>query len=385
MFSTLSKTGSESPAFLAGYLLLASGFLGPVGGIQRELQTIQPLPAPLARSARGFTSIFDLAELPDGRVLITDNTERVLALVDLAGESVTTLGREGEGPGEYRSVFTILPQPGNRFFVYDATLRRFLVVKGDGAVAGTEPLDRPPLSGFSPPRGPDDAGNLYISHRQISVSPPGLLPEAILYRWSPGAGTLDSVAAISNYAPGQEGPGFVPMPREDAWTFLDDGTVGLLVASDYHLEWHSPDGDETVGPAIPHPRVRVGDREREEWIDALYARSAGGSSRMEGGDAASASREHQRREVDPDRFPEFIPPFEGGFIPAAPWGHVWVRSRTLSDSTRTVFDVLDRQGSLARRVSVEGEARVLGYGRGSVYLARRDEVDLEWLERYSGR
>jgi len=385
MFSTLSNAVRESPAFLAGSLLFTSGFFGPVRGIQSGPQTIQPLPAPLARSAQGFTSIFDLAELPDGRVLVTDNRERVLAVVDLADGVVTTLGREGEGPGEYRSVFTILPQPGNRFLVYDATLRRFLVVTGEGAVEGTEPLDRPPLSGFSPPRGPDDAGNLYITHRQVSVSPPGLLPTATLYRWNPGAGTLDSVAALSNYAPGQEGPSFVPMPREDAWTFMVDGAVGLLVASDYHLEWYGPDGDETVGPIIPHPRVRVGDREREAWIDALYAQAAGGSSRMQGGDGGFASPDRRRREVDPNRFPEFVPPFEGGFIPVAPWGQVWVRSRTLSDSTRTVFDVLDRQGGLARRVSVEGEARVLGYGRESVYLARRDEVDLEWLERYSGR
>lgn len=335
---------------------------------------VTPLDGMLNRSSGGFTSIFDVAEMNDGRVLMTDNLEQALYLVDLPAQSVVRIGREGEGPEEYRSAFSILPQPDGRFFVYDSRLKRFLIIAADGTIDGTQRFNTPPLSGFSVPRGPDSDGYVYLSHRE--VSPTGLAPEALLFRWHPEAEDLQRVGTISNYAPGQQGPSFVPMPREDAWTVLDDGIVGTLVAQDYHWEW----ADGRSGPPLPFPRIRVGEKEREAWLDGVYARSAGGSSTFSGG-----SRSTTRRPVDPGRFPKIVPPFKGEYLPAAPWGEVWVKLEVLSDSTHTVFDIFDREGIHVRRVSVEGEARIVGFASTVVYIARKDEFDLEWLERYPVR
>lgn len=358
--------------------LLSLSFVPTLLSAQEPPPAITPLGPPQARSGQGFTSIFDAVELADGRVLMTDNRERVIAIVDLEDGSVTPLGREGEGPEEYRSAFTILPQADGHFLIYDATLRRFLSVSPQGAVLGVEPLNPPPLQGFSAPRGPDADGYLYVSYRRIG--PGGLLPEATLYGWNPSTEDLKEVASIANFAPGQQGSGFVPMPREDAWTFLPDGSVGLLVAEDYHLEWSGGAAGSSVGPALPHPRIKVGKDEREAWLDQFLAQPAGGTARLEGGGGGGSSR--SRPPVDPGRFPEVVPPFEGGYVPAAPWGEMWVRLEVLSDSTRTVFDVLNRRGALVRRVSVEGDAHVVGFGSDAVFLARKDPFDLAWLERY---
>ena len=106
----------------------------------------------------------------------------------------------------------------------------------------------------------------------------------------------------------------------------------------------------------------------------------GGSGSFTGGESSSANR----RPVDPGRFPRFVPPFEGDYLPAAPWGDVWVRVDVLSGPTLTVFDVFDEEGNHLRRVSLKGDARVVGYGSSVVYVARKDEYDLEWLEQYAG-
>jgi hypothetical protein len=338
-----------------------------------QVPDITPMDAPVQRSPEGFTSIFDVAEMDDGRVLVTDNRDRLLFIVDFSAPSVTPLGREGEGPKEYRSAFSILPQPDGQFFVYDTSLRRFLVVAGNGTIEGVEPFNPPPLNSFSAPRGPDPEGYLYLSHR--AVSPDGLAPDAILYKWHPEKADLQQIGTFANYAPGQKGRGFVPMPREDAWTVQPDGRVGKLVAEDYHWAWM----DGRVSPTVDFPRVRVGKEEREAWLDELYSRSASSASSFQGGGSSPANR----RPVDPGRFPRFVPPFSGDYIPAAPWGNVWVKVDPLSGHSLTVFDIFDGEGNHLRRISLEGDARVVGFGSSVVYIARKDEYDLEWLEQYA--
>ena len=338
-----------------------------------QVPDVTPLDAPNHRSSEGFTSVFDVAEMDDGRVLLTDNRDRLLFIVDFSAPSVTPLGRAGEGPKEYRSAFSILSQPDGRFFVYDTSLRRFLVVAADGSIQGTEPFNPPPLPGFSAPRGPDPEGYLYLSHRVVSTD--GLAPDAILYRWHPEREDFQQIGTFANYAPGQQGRGFVPMPREDAWTVQPDGRVGKLVAEDYHWAWM----DGRVSAPVDFPRIRVGEKEREAWLDELYSRSSGSASSFRGGGSSSAPR----RPVDPSRFPRYVPPFTGDFIPAAPWGDVWVKVEPLSDPSLTVFDVFDDEGHHLRRVSLEGDARVVGFGSSVVYIARKDHYDLEWLEAYA--
>lgn len=90
-----------------------------------------------ARATEGFTSIFDAAELPDGRVVITDNRESAIAVIDFEEGDVTRLGRRGSGPLEFQSAFTILPFPGDTLAVYDSRGQRFTLIDRDGRITGT--------------------------------------------------------------------------------------------------------------------------------------------------------------------------------------------------------------------------------------------------------
>ena len=367
---------------LAGTVLTVLFSVGLTPRALLAVQEARPLGAPLARSAKGFTHVYDVAELADGRVLLTDSRERSLALVDLTRGVVVRLGRRGEGPREYQSVFSILPRSDGSFAVYDSNLQRLTVVSAAGELVGSETFRRPPLNGFSAPRGPDRQGRWYIDAREIG--PSGLEREATLYRWDPTTGRTDAVATVMQYAPGQGGRGIVPMPLADAWSFMPDGSVAKVVASDYHVEWSRADGGWTTGPRLPHRRVRVGAAEREAWVRALLSGPRAGVGMSNPGGAPSGpGGEAPVREFDPDRFPENLPAFAGGYTPASPRGHVWLELETESSPERTVFDVIDSAGRLANRVAVSGRARVVGFGPGSVYVARMDELELEWLERYA--
>jgi len=46
------------------------------------------------------------------------------------------------------------------------------------------------------------------------------------------------------------------------------------------------------------------------------------------------------------------------------------------------FDVFDQTGRVVSRVALPAETRLIGFGNGTVYLARSDEDDLQYLQRY---
>jgi hypothetical protein len=83
------------------------------------------------------------------------------------------------------------------------------------------------------------------------------------------------------------------------------------------------------------------------------------------------------------QWPETMPPFAGSApVIAAPGGELWVSRSGPADARSQSYDVFDAQGRLARRVTLEGQRFVLGFGPGVVFVAHEDEDDLLWIERY---
>lgn len=81
-------------------------------------------------------------------------------------------------------------------------------------------------------------------------------------------------------------------------------------------------------------------------------------------------------------FPAAKPPFESGHLFARPNGEVWVlRSRRANDPI-AVYDVFTRTGMIGR-VAFPPRTRLVGFGNATVYAARLDEDDLQFLERWS--
>ena len=55
---------------------------------------------------------------------------------------------------------------------------------------------------------------------------------------------------------------------------------------------------------------------------------------------------------------------------------------TRIEQHQLVYDVFGADGRLVRRVSFPAKTRLVGFGTGTVYAARSDEDDLQYLERY---
>lgn len=77
-----------------------------------------------------LSAVSSAVRLPDGRILVAEGGSGELRYYGADGEHLRSVGREGEGPGEFSSVAG-LALVGDIFFVYDRDLARFSLLDLD--------------------------------------------------------------------------------------------------------------------------------------------------------------------------------------------------------------------------------------------------------------
>jgi len=68
--------------------------------------------------------VADAALLSDGHIAVAESQAAELRIFDGEGRHVRTLGRKGEGPGEFQVPMSIFEYPGDSIAVFDAALYR---------------------------------------------------------------------------------------------------------------------------------------------------------------------------------------------------------------------------------------------------------------------
>ena len=86
-------------------------------------------------------------------------------------------------------------------------------------------------------------------------------------------------------------------------------------------------------------------------------------------------------QVDEEDWPEVKPPFPPSALSSTPEGELWVQ-RHVAFGAPPAYDVFDENGRRIRTVVLAENSRVIGFGNGVVFVARTDDDDLQWLERY---
>jgi hypothetical protein len=381
---------------LAGAALAAIGSLcvsASLGAQARAGNTV--LSRPSAESADGFTMVGGIRELSNGKVLVSDPMERSVQLVDLAAGTAIKVGREGQGPGEYAFPGDLLPLPGDTTLLVDRMNRRFLIILPNGKTG--ESIAYPGDLGLGvDPRFVDAAGRIYF---QGSALPPGgrlegsvTLPDSVpLFRWDRRS-RMDTVAFLKlpsmtlNPSGNGASVGRVmimrpqPFTPEDAWAVARDGRLAIARVADFHIDWFSPAKQKTSGPVNRFERLRVNEADKEAQRRAMRNPRVFVSAGPGGSRGASPPPPVDMPEPE---YPEFKPPFPGRSAWIAPDGNLWLlRSRLGGDPVPTL-DVFDGRGTLIGKVTIPKDRRIVGFGAHSVYMARTDSDDIQWLERYA--
>lgn len=88
-----------------------------------------------------FGSVADVTSLGGGSFAVLDHMQSQIVLIDSVGRSSATLGREGEGPGEFRWPWA-LATVGSALVVRQVSpIRAFTIFNPDGTIRGTGPAN----------------------------------------------------------------------------------------------------------------------------------------------------------------------------------------------------------------------------------------------------
>ena len=391
----LARVGSITLVVLAGVLQAP-----PSARAQGALPT-RTLGKPVAEFEEPFTSVGSVRELSNGRVIVSDARDRVVQMLDFASGSATQVGREGQGPGEYAFPGGVYAAPGDTTLLHDPLNQRLLLIAPNGKPAGQHALRRegpgPGPRVMGPVRGSDARGRLYSQGSGITMGPEG--PQSSdsvpIIRYDRGTQKADTVAFLAQprsntQVSGGQGNMRVmvgaanPLAPRDEWAVAADGRVAVVRHEPYRVEWIAPTGARTVGPAIPFPKVKVSEADKKA---IERQRASGGAIMMTRNDGPGGSSAQARAMSAADLppltdWPEYRPPFVGGAATVAPNGELWVR-RTLTGAEAQTYDVFDAKGARVAQVQLPRGTRLVGFGKGTAYLVRIDDDDLQYVQKYT--
>ena len=352
-------------------LLLAPAGPSPAAA-QAPVIDLRPAQAPLSD---GFSRIRGVLELPDGRLLVADQTEKAMWRVDLDRGSRERIGGVGAGPDEFASPVGLYAFGRVQALVVDIGNNRLAVLDSAQRMTSTMPL----FGGQrSIPDAADDAGRMYFDDatslrvRKSEGRADG--DRAWVLRWDERAKRLDSIAPLT--IPGPPNPG--PFPAWDRWAADRTGRV-LVVRNqaEYRVDWYHPDGRRVSGAVVNEPRHRLGEAERLAWQKAHPRGGMSAVSMSRDGEAPPPPR--PRPDVE---FPDYLPYANDRDLWIDASGRGWVGRNLPAGESRATYDVFDASGRRIARVRLPEGREVVGFGARGLYAVRRDDVDLLWLERY---
>lgn len=366
----------------------------------------QTLSTPSATFPEAFSTIYGLLELPNGDVLVADGLGQALVKLSMGAGTADTIGRTGAGPEEYRQPDGIFPLPGDSILLVDLGNSRLTALGPDFEFGETWPIAQGSMGmgGGSMtmriPRGVDANGRVYFQGRK-AMRPGSPMPDsAFILRWDRGTDAVDTLGQVkeeertmsSSGGPNNQNVSIspVPMSPQDGWAVGPDGSVAAVRSAGYYVEWIRPDGPAVTGPTNDVRSSPVRRADKVAYVERMQRNSLGVEVMNVNGSMSMTFRRGMRQgdseepNIDGLDWPDALPAFQASGVRVASNGDVWVERYVPADAA-PVFDVFDESATLVRRVVLPEGRSVVGFGEGSVYLARADEYDLQWLEKYSLR
>ena len=348
-----------------------------------------------ARFPHTFSSIRGLRELPDGRVIVADGIDEVVMIADLKTGKGDTLGRVGQGPGEYKSPDALYALPGGGTLLVDLGNGRLNYLGPDNRYRESSPIAQgsPPRMSIIIPRAVDGQGRVYFQPA-MGGARGGIPDSASVVRWNRASSAFDTVGRVklpemhtsqsgdANNQRMSQRPR--PYPVQDSWNVGPNGQVAIVRGRDYRVDWVGADGRVVRGRPVTVTPVPIRDADKREWVAEqangirVNMQNRNGEMTMSFGRGGNAD-DAEDDAIAATEWPAAKPPFSAVFV--SPTGEAWVERSVPAGSPR-VMDVFDAAGVLKSRVTLPAGRRLVGFGNGVIYLRHSDESDLQHLERY---
>jgi hypothetical protein len=370
--------------------LLATAALPLAAQAPRALDLGQPT----ARHADPFGLIGGLRERQDGSVLIADPTDGVLRQLDRSLQRATVIGRTGSGPGEYQQPDAVWALPNDSTLLVDLGNNRLVRIGPDNGFGTYRPImaesqgGRPELMLVN---GVDARGQLYFRGMPGPGARSDSLPVQRATTDGSGARTVAMLKGPETKTSTSGGSNDrsqntqqIPLSPADGWAVSRSGLLFVVRAGDYHVEVITPTGAVVRGTPVGYQPVPITEPEKAEYL--VESRRQGGLSigvennngQMTFSLGRGAPRSDQTRELP---WPEVKPPFNPNDLWVDGLERLWVRRHQAANQPPR-YDIFTPSGERMATVTLGANRRVVGMGEGTVYVARNDDDDLQYLERY---
>ena len=305
--------------------------------------------------------IEDLDRMEDGRLVVLNRGSQELLVFGRDGEFVRSIGRRGEGPGEFIDPIELDFVGGDSIVVWDWELGRLVLFGPDGSHKRSVRI-RPPLINPTGRLGVLGRGGTVLGSHDVRTFETELTAQflqVLRYDWS---GTLlDTLATLPYGEVGMIDPEARRMGRplfESRGVFSTHGDL-----------WYTSDGSS--------PEVRV---HRGERLESIVRWEPGDLSvrkeDVETYRAAWLERTGRARVAFPakDVFPAVVE------IQIDALGRIWTRTYARPGSTTTEWLGFAETGEFICSLSVPRRFRVHHFDAAAVVGVHWDEMDVESVE-----
>jgi hypothetical protein len=267
----------------------------------------------------------------DGNVYLLDSQLNVIHVYSSSGEFMRTIGREGEGPGEFRKPRGIFVTGEGRIAVVQRMPGKIILLTPEGDAAGNHPIpeqdgtmifsggaragDRMVLATES--TGRSDAGSVKVDHGLIGIDAQGNQNASY---WK-GTESLNFQKPVFDEKQMNPAPSWATGPAVQV--FNGDGTPDRVIERDFELRKRSDTEKEWRSPTI-----------------AIVT--------------SSGEIKNQVIKSETDRTIQGIYP--------QPNGDLWVLSSRgafdVADDEIGTFDVFDKEGRFCRQITLKGDGNL---------------------------
>ncbi len=290
-----------------------------------------------------FGVITDIGVHPSGEVYLLDMQLSEVKVFSASGEYLRSIGREGEGPGEFRRPSSLFFDPQGNVGVVQMQPSRVVMLDPKGTPATLLALPNPEDGGFRMlSQGAYRGGSLVVQGSNFRRAENAMERTSALVRLDPSGKEVARFHATSSSTSMAK-----MVIREDefgfSWTVGPQGNVYAALDRTWKVQVWNPDGSvERVIELDYKPVMRTPaemEAERKRMSSRIMIRGPGGRLQPEF-EVSDRERDIQWLAVADD-------------------GHLWVLSsrgvRDLPAGTIGHFDVFDAQGRYVQRVTLKGE------------------------------
>lgn len=326
-----------------------------------------------------FTRIAGVRPLSDGRLVVLDAGDNRVFLADFERDTASQIGRQGQGPGEYRRPAAITALGRDSTLIVDVANRRWLVLDADRLVV-TLPPDHPPTrAARGLVRTADQVGHLLVlgtATVTLQTQRIGKGDSVVAMLVALESARVDTVASLQAaqvlLLKDLDAAGKVTRVafRQPPWSvgeeplLFPDGWLAVARLDPYRVDWRTPSGDWVRGAPLPSVEPKTTSRERETYL---------ASERQRTGKPAP--------EPPPDSWPATVPPFQPTPLVGAPDGSLLIRRTPTADHPGHRYDRVDRRGQLVGWLELASSDELIAVAGRHAYLVRTDDDGIQRLAR----